>query len=48
MFVAMAFLLGCIIGFGIGFLCYRNNTARFKDDEDKAVDIIGKFKGDKK
>lgn len=47
MFIAMAFLIGCIIGFGLGFFCYRNNAKRLQDDEAAVVDILCKFKGDK-
>lgn len=44
MFVAMAFLIGVLIGFGIGFLCYRNNAKNLQEKEKSLIDVAEMFK----
>lgn len=33
-----------VVGFGVGFLCYRNNSKKMADAEKSVVDVASKFK----
>lgn len=33
--MVIAFFIGVVVGFGVGFLCYRNNAKKLADAEEK-------------